>query len=72
MQGRQNDAFPIWLWCYRAFESGKKRKVRCKCKAHKKAGPQFALANEEPAYRSATQQLPAICVFYARVRTYFK
>ena len=34
-----------------------------------KAAPQFALANEEPAYRSATQQLPAICVFYARVRT---
>ena len=32
---------------------------------NKKAGPQFAFANEEPAYRSAVQNSPAICVFYS-------
>ena len=36
----------------------KKRKVCGKCKAHKKADPQFTNVNEEPAYRSVTQQLP--------------
>ncbi len=31
---------------------------------NKKAGPQFANANEEPAYRSAVQNSPAICVLF--------
>ena len=44
--------------------SPKKRIERDECKAHKKAAPQFANANEEAAYRSATQQSPAICAFY--------
>ena len=54
---------PFWRWCKLTFGSGKKRKVCGKCKAHKKAGPQFAFANEELAYRSAVQNSPAICVF---------
>ncbi len=41
----------------------KKRKELGEFKAHKKAGPQFADANEEPAYRSATQKSSIICVF---------
>ena len=32
---------------------------------NEKASPQFAFANEELAYRSAVQNSPAICVFYA-------
>ena len=39
MQGRQNDAFPIWLWCYRAFESSKKCKVRREFCAKRESGP---------------------------------
>ena len=33
---------PFWRWCKLTFGNGKKRKVCGKCKAHKKAGPQFA------------------------------
>ena len=33
---------------------------------NKKAGPQFTDVNEEPAYRSAVQNSPAICVFSLR------
>ncbi len=44
----------------------KKRKVCGKCKAHKKAGPQFACANEEPAYRSVTPQLLCNLRFFLR------
>ena len=33
---------------------------------NKKAGPQFTDVNEEPAYRSAVQNSPAICVFFMR------
>ena len=33
---------------------------------NKKAGPQFAFANEEGVYRSVTQQSLVLCVFFMR------
>ncbi len=41
----------------------KKRKELGEFKAHKKTPPQFADANEEGVYRSATQKSSIICVF---------
>ena len=49
--------------CRRSTVDVKNAKCEGNFVPSKKASPQFALANEELAYRSAVQNSPAICVF---------
>ena len=55
----------FWLEYYPTFGIVKTDYLEGNFVPNKKAGPQFADANEEPAYRSAVQNSPAICVFLA-------
>ena len=48
VQGRQNDASPILAVVLSAFGSGKNAECEANFVTNKKAGPQFAFANEDP------------------------
>ncbi len=61
---RQNDAFPIFgrgaIKRLKAVKTHSERGILCQ---KRKRARSLLNANEEPAYRSATQQSPAIGIF---------